>query len=143
MFKSVLVPIDVAHQSSWQFALPQAAEIAAAGGGKLIVMTVVRDIAAMFEGVHLQFQLEQMMAEAKTKLAKIVGAHAFKGVVVEQDVRFGSIGREIVECAGERGVDLVVMASHRPEMKDYLIGPNAAHVAQNASCSVLVLRRFE
>jgi universal stress protein F len=35
------------------------------------------------------------------------------------------------------------MASHRPEMRDYLIGPNAAHVAQHASCSVLVLRRFE
>jgi nucleotide-binding universal stress UspA family protein len=37
----------------------------------------------------------------------------------------------------------ILMASHRPEVKDYLIGPNAAHVAQHADCSVLVLRRME
>jgi nucleotide-binding universal stress UspA family protein len=143
MFKSVLVPIDIAHQSSWEFALPQAAEIAQAGGRNLAVMTVVRTIDAVIEGVQLQFQLEQMIAAATTKLAQIVGEHVFQDVVVDQEVRFGSIGQEIVDAAEERGVDLIVMASHRPEMRDYLIGPNSAHVAQNASCSVLVLRQFE
>lgn len=44
--------------------------------------------------------------------------------------------------SSEQLVEWASMASHRPEMRDYLIGPNAAHVAQNASCSVLVLRRF-
>jgi len=45
--------------------------------------------------------------------------------------------------AHEQRADLIVMASHRPELKDYLIGPNAAYVAQHAFCSVLVLRAPE
>jgi nucleotide-binding universal stress UspA family protein len=60
-----------------------------------------------------------------------------------EEVRFGSIGHEILGAARERRADLIVMASHRPEMKDYFIGPNAAYVAQHAFCSVLVLRRPE
>jgi hypothetical protein len=36
MFRSILVPIDIAHRSSWQFALPQAIELAAAGESRLL-----------------------------------------------------------------------------------------------------------
>jgi nucleotide-binding universal stress UspA family protein len=35
---------------------------------------------------------------------------------------------------------MIVMASHRPELKDYLLGPNAARVVRHAECSVLVVR---
>lgn len=143
MFKSILCPIDIAHRSSWQFALPQAVELAAAGGKRLLVVTVVRDLASMFEGIHLASQLERVVSEARSRLSLIVADIDAKGVKVDQDVRFGSIGAQILAAAKDRGVDLIVMASHRPEMKDYLIGPNAAHVAQHAECSVLVLRRFE
>ena len=143
MFKSILVPIDVAHRSSWQFALPQAIELAKAGGSALTVMTVVRDVKAMLEGVHLAYQLEQMVADAEGKLAAILEPYRADGVSIQADVRTGSIAREILAAARSQDADLIVMASHRPEMRDYLIGPNAAHVAQHASCSVLVLRRFE
>ena len=42
-----------------------------------------------------------------------------------------------VEAAG---AELIVMASHRPELRDYLIGPNAARVMRHADASVLVVR---
>jgi nucleotide-binding universal stress UspA family protein len=142
MFNSVLVPIDIAQESSWAFALPETMEIAKAGGRRVIVITVVRDVSAMFERVYLAFQLERMIADARSGLARIVAEVETSNVSVEQEVRFGGIGREILACARDRGVDLIVMASHRPEMRDYLIGPNAAHVARHASCSVLVLRKF-
>lgn len=142
MFRSILVPVDVAQESSWRFALPEALELAAAGGKRIIVMTVVREMSAMFEGVYFPFQLEAMVAEARKRLAQIVLDFPAPGIAVEQDVRMGSIGSEILACADEHGVDLIVMASHRPEMRDYLIGPNAAHVSRQASCSVLVLRKF-
>jgi nucleotide-binding universal stress UspA family protein len=143
MFKSILVPIDVAHRSSWQFALPQAIELAKAGGASLTVVTVVRDLSLMLEGVHLGYQLEQMVTEAEGKLATILEPYRADGLRIRADVRMGSISHEILAAARGHGADLILMASHRPEMRDYLIGPNAAHVAQHASCSVLVLRRFE
>ena len=96
----------------------------------------------MFEGVQLPFQLERLVADARNQLAAIAYHCDFGDVPVEQEVRYGSIGHEILATARERNVDLIVMAYHRPEMIDYVIGPNAAHVTLHASCSVLVLRKF-
>jgi nucleotide-binding universal stress UspA family protein len=143
MFKSILVPIDVAHRSSWRVAIPQSLELARGGRGRMAVMTVVREATAMLEGVRLPFQVEKRVEDARTQLAAIVAEFRGVGIDIEQEVRFGSIGHEILGAARQRDVDLIVMASHRPEMLDYLIGPNAAHVALHASCSVLVLREKE
>jgi len=143
MFKAILVPIDVAHRSSWEHALPQAIELAATSAGVLTVITVVRDLKAAFEGVQFPFQADLMISAARDKLVEIVSAYRESNVTISEEVRFGSIGHEILTTAHERGADLIVMASHRPELRDYLIGPNAAHVAQHALCSVLVLRTPE
>lgn len=93
----------------------------------------------MFEGVHLTFQLEKMVTDARQALAGIAYDHC-EGRVVAQRVYVGSISAEILSAAEEAKADLIVMASHRPEMLDYLIGPNAVHVVQHARCSVLVVR---
>jgi len=42
--------------------------------------------------------------------------------------------------AEEAVADLIVVGSHRPAMKDYLLGTNAARVVRHARCSVLVAR---
>ncbi|MEO0863555.1 MAG: universal stress protein, partial [Pseudomonadota bacterium] len=36
--------------------------------------------------------------------------------------------------------DAIFVGAHRPELKDYLIGPNAARVARHAQQSVFVVR---
>ncbi len=40
----------------------------------------------------------------------------------------------------EAGAELIVMASHRSELRDYPIGPNAARVMRRANASVPVVR---
>lgn len=140
MFRSILVPIDIAQPSSWRQSIPQAIELAAASNGAATIVTVVRDLKAAFEGAHFPFQVEMMTSKACGKLTEIVAEYRDRKVALSEEVRFGSIGREILEAARERKADLIVMTSHRPELKDYLIGPNAAYVAQHATCSVLVLR---
>ncbi|MCK6450903.1 MAG: universal stress protein [Alphaproteobacteria bacterium] len=143
MFKSILVPVDVAHRSSWQFALPQAIELAGRSSGMVTVMTVVRDVQSILAGVQMGYQLDRAIAGAESALERIVADCRADGVAIGRRVVAGSIGQGILETAAELGCDLILMASHRPEMRDYLIGPNAAHVAMHAPISVLVLRRFE
>lgn len=146
MFRSIIVPVDVAQPSSWRFALPQALALAAPKeGSRLVLLTVVRELKAMFEGVYFPFQLERLAEDAERRLAAIAteaGGPTPGTATIEREVRFGSIGHEILACAAERQAGLIVMESHRPEMLDYVIGPNAAHVAQNARCSVFVLRSY-
>lgn len=140
MFKTILVPIDIAQRSSWEHAIPQAIELAASSNGNVTVTTVVRDLKAAFEGTRFPFQVEFMMSKAKDKLAQVVSGYRDHNVPLNEEIRFGSIGHEILEAAREQRADLIVMASHRPELKDYFIGPNAAYITQHAFCSVLVLR---
>lgn len=140
MFKSILVPIDLAHRSSWEHALPQAIDLAEASHGSIKLVTVVRDLKTAFEGTFFPFQLEMMISEAEAKLREIISNHSVKNATFSEEVLFGSIGRDIVHAAKKYNADLIVMASHRPEVKDYFIGPNAAYVAQHALCSVLVVR---
>ena len=49
--------------------------------------------------------------------------------------------RVILATAKKVRADLIVMAAHRPEFRDYLLGPNAYRVVRHAECSVLVVRR--
>jgi len=51
-----------------------------------------------------------------------------------------SIYAEILAVAEEANADLIVIGSHRPAMKDYLLGTNASRVMRHARCSVLVAR---
>lgn len=141
MFKSILVPIDVAYKSSWQTAIPEAIAMTKTARGKLTVMTVVRETTAMLAGVRSRLQLQDIVDEARGKLSTILKPYRAEGIKFTEEVRVGSIGHEILSAAKDQRADLIVMASHRPEMLDYLIGPNAAHVATHAECSVLVLRR--
>jgi nucleotide-binding universal stress UspA family protein len=46
----------------------------------------------------------------------------------------------VIEEAKAVHADLIVMTSHRPDMRSYFLGSNAGHVVRYASCSVLVLR---
>ena len=140
MFRSILVPVDLAQPHSWRLAMPQALELAAAASASLMVMTVVREMSSLFEGKSVTFQLEALLAEADHQLAALVAEYGTPAVPITQKVVAGSIGMQIVQLARREKIDLIVMASHRPGVRDYLIGPNAAHVARHAPCSVLVLR---
>lgn len=140
MFHSILVPIDLAQTSSWQPVLPEAVALARQNGAALAVVAVVRDLTSFFECRYLAFQMDDAVSEARRALAAITRQFATPELPIRQVVRFGTIGGEILAEAEDGGADLIVMASHRPEMTDYLIGPNAAYVVRHAPCSVLVLR---
>lgn len=132
MFKRILVPVDLKHEWSWRGALPLAAKQAQDHGAELIVMTVVPEIDPD--------DLKRRPRDSEDDLKALLDEHGPEGLTPDAVVRTGSVHRQIRRTAEERGVDLIVMASHHPEWKDYVIGSNAAQVVLHADCSVLVLR---
>jgi len=141
MNQCVLLPIDLRHESSWSHAFPEAIDCARRRRCKLVVMTVFRDMNAMLEGLFVSFQLEKAMSEAQRQLNELVAVQSCADIPVVTEVRFGSVGAEILAAAAAHQAGVIVMQSHRPEMLDRLIGPNAAYVALHAPCSVFVLRQ--
>lgn len=141
MFNAVLVPIDLNQPSSWEKALPMAVGLCRDSGAKLTVMTVVPDFGMPIVAQYFPADYaDRAQSEAKSALEKLVADLVPEGVDAECLVGYGTIYDEIMKAAGDKACDLIVMASHRPELKDYLIGPNAARVVRHAGCSVLVVR---
>ena len=83
---------------------------------------------------------EKSLVEAAKQLNDFIANNIPSEIDSQAIVANGTVYEEILKTAGKVGCDLIVMASHRPELKDYLLGPNAARVVRHASCSVLVVR---
>ena len=80
------------------------------------------------------------LAGAAEQLNDYIAANIPSKIASKAFVASGTIYEEILRVASETGCDLIVMTSQRPELKDYLLGPNASRVVRHATCSVLVVR---
>lgn len=141
MFRRILVPIDVEHESSWVRALPVARQLAKSYGADLHAVTVVPAFGMSIVGGHFPKDFEKLaIAAAGKKLTEVLAADQGEGPVPTPHVAHGTIYEEIISVADKLGCDLIVLTSHRPELKDYLIGPNAARVMRHANQSVFVVR---
>ncbi|GBD42932.1 Universal stress protein F [bacterium HR40] len=141
MFRDILVPVDLHDPEIWQKALETAVTLAETFGARLHLQTVLPDvgIASLAQYFPPDWE-EKMRASALSELEKLAQRAVPETVEVSLLVSAGSIWREIVRAAEERGCDLVVMGSHRPGLRDYLIGANAIKVAEHVPCSVMVVR---
>ena len=141
MYKTILVPIDLDQESSWEKALPIAVEYSKIFGARFHAVTVLPDFGAGMVGSYFPPDfVEKASAEAQQKLEALVRSKVPPDLDVACHVAHGTVYEEFLHLTREIGADLVVMASHRPELKDYLIGPNAARVVRHAEVSVLVVR---
>ena len=141
MYKDILLPIDLNHESSWSKALPVTLEYCKAFGSRLHVVTVLPDFGMSIVGSYFPEGFEQKhREEANRRLHEFVSARVPPGVEVQHIVLEGSPYREILAVAEQIGADLIVMASHRPELGDYLLGSNAERVVRHTRRSVLVVR---
>jgi universal stress protein F len=77
---------------------------------------------------------------AKAALDQFVREQVLGDVDAQQHVAYGSIYREILRVAAEIPADLIVMAAHRPQPGDFLIGSNAERVSRRAGCTVMLVR---
>ena len=140
MYKTLLVPIDIAEVDTARPALERAVALAQASNGtvRLIHVRSLMPVAYM-EFVPATFDIDQQR-NAETRLAEIAASVPLPAERVSATVRFGSVYNEILEEAETTGADLIVVGSHRPTMATYLLGSNAATIVRHAACSVLVVR---
>ena len=141
MFKTILIAIDLTADSSWRKALPMAVEQSRAFGARLHILNVVPDVGDLMVSQYFPSGYEQkMIAEADKELAAFAKDHVPAGIDAVTEVAHGTIYEEIIQAAERIDADLIVMASHRPELRDYLLGPKAARVVRHCSRTVLIVR---
>lgn len=139
MYRNILIPVDLAEPSSWEKALPVARALCTAFGARLALATVIPDIRLMVEVQWSPIGFDEMVDTARSGLDALADTIEGLGDVARY-VETGGVYAGILGVGERIGADLIVLASHRPAMKDYLLGTNAARVVRHARCSVLVVR---
>ncbi len=140
----ILVAIDGSGFS--RLAVEQAADIAEARGGEILLLTVssvinmgsYAAVAYMPDStweVPTKAQALEILEEAAAQL------HA-RGLSARTLHRLGGISDTILEVAEHEGVDLIVVGSHgRTGLTRFLLGSVSSQVASHAPCSVLVAKQ--
>jgi nucleotide-binding universal stress UspA family protein len=141
VFRHILFTVDLQHADSWRNALPVALDQAKRSGAQLHMLTVVPEVAvpALMQTGPFDYEA-QLVPKAKAALEEFVREQVPAEVPVHQIVAYGSVYQEILRVAAAIPADLIVMAAHRPQPGDFLIGSNAERVARRAPCSVLLVR---
>jgi nucleotide-binding universal stress UspA family protein len=140
MFKSILVPIDLADTDLAKPAIATAATLSQTYDGVVRLLNVLPMTPVMLaEYVPADFDSQQRQSseEALVIVAEESGINPQR---ISSVVRQGGIYHEILQEAAAVKADLIVMTSHRPAMRTYFLGSNAGHVVRYATCSVLVVR---
>jgi nucleotide-binding universal stress UspA family protein len=143
MTKTILCAVDITRVDAENAVLKTAAELAALHDAQLDVITVVPDfgmsvVGAYFQDHHVKSAQNDASDLLKTMTAKVLGAEADSKV--RHIVAMGSVYEEVLRAAEIGKADLIVIGAHRPDLKDYLLGPNAARVVRHSNCSVYVVR---
>ncbi len=141
MFNNILVAVDLEHDTHMDDLLRVASDIANAYGAQVHLLNVIGAAPAVVS----QFLPENYESMASEKIEKDLAALAAKVDLAEgaadSSVRFGGVYQEILAHANKIGVDLIIVASHKPDVGDYLLGTTAARIVRHASCSTLVVRQ--
>lgn len=139
MYRTILVAIDLDEPSSWKKSLPTAVALARSFDASLALVTVVPDWNLILEAQHSPIAYNEFLEAARTRIVQLADT-VMAPAPITCHVESGSIYGGILAAADRVGADLVVLSSHRPEMKDYLLGANASRVVRHARCSVFVVR---
>lgn len=140
MFKTILVPVDLAEPELAKPAIDTACAMARASSGSVRLINVLPMTPVMLaEYVPPDFDMQQRKS-AEDGLLALAGGCGLDDKHVSTVIRQGGIYHEVIEEAKTLPADLIVMTSHRPDMRSYFLGSNAGHMVRYATCSVLVLR---
>ena len=142
-FKKILVTTDLSETSALAF--EPACELAAAFGAEMLVVHVVEDQLPAymdeFTAVPIDTILNTQTRRATESLDQFLAAHLPEGARVESLVAHGIAHLEIPRIAEERGVDLIVMATHgRGFVSHALFGSTTERIVRKAPCPVLTIR---
>lgn len=123
MYNTIIVPTDFSDEESTIRSLKKAEKLS--NNNRIVLVHVLEAVP------YLVSKTRDTMGEWLKK----------SGVEAAIEIRHdGSSYHNIIESAKENEADLILINSHKPGLKDYLLGSTAAKVVRHAPCSVLVER---
>ncbi|NMW27706.1 universal stress protein UspF [Escherichia fergusonii] len=144
MSRTILVPIDISDSELTQLVISHVENEAKIDDAQVHFLTVIPSL-PYYASLGLAYSAElpamdDLKAEGKSQLEDIIQKFNIPTDRIHIHVAEGAPKDKILELAKTLPADLIIIASHRPDITTYLLGSNAAAVVRHAECSVLVVR---
>ena len=134
MYKKIIVGLALDHGIS-ETALAKA-NLLLDEGGEIIALHVYETPSGTVSAYVSKEDMAKGRESAQTRLnERIKGVPNATAVLIN-----GHSGLEITDYAKKAGADCIIVGSHKPGLRDFLLGSTAARIVQHAHCSVVVLR---
>lgn len=143
MTQTILCAVDINRPKDEHVVVRKAARLADMEGAQLDVITVMPDFGMTVIGAYFQ---DHHVESATAKADELLRALTRDALGDERDanvrhiVSTGTVYEEVLRTARINKADLIVIGANNPDLKDYLLGPNAARVVRHSKCSVYVVR---
>ncbi len=137
MFKRIMAPVDLAHVERLRAALDCAADLAKHYSVPVVYVGVTSTAPSKLAHNPEEFG-QKLGAFADAEAAKH-GVETSAHTVIAHDPTT-EVDDALIRAIDETDADLVVMASHVPNVMDYIWPSNGGKLAEYAKCSVMVVR---
>lgn len=136
MYSSILVAVDVAQIDRAESILLKAASLVDPQG-RITLINVIEEVPGYLTIEIPDDLMSTARADSELRLRSLRDR---LGINAGIEIRNGSPAREILTSAEANSADLIIIASHKPDLSNYFIGATADRVVRHAKCSVLVDR---
>lgn len=137
MYANILIPVAFDTDETPEAALRVAARLVTEGG-RVTLLHVMQDAPRYALDYLPPGWAGGVEATLRAELSRWADVFGPPGTAVE--IRHGHAAREILAFTETEGVDCIVIAGHRPGLRDRLLGGVASKVVQRAPCAVHVMR---
>lgn len=137
MYQTIMAPVDLAHADELAHALQVTGDLARHWGAKVVYVGV--SAATPGALAHSPEEYGARLEEFAAVQAKSFGIEAAAHPVMSHDPAT-DLDPALLKAVGDTGADLVVMASHIPNIADRFWPSNGGTIAARAAVSVMVVR---
>ncbi|SON55349.1 Universal stress protein F [Hartmannibacter diazotrophicus] len=137
MFKKIMIPVDLRHTPSMGKALNIAAELAKSNNATVTYVGVTSPEPG--ELGHNPAEYSEKLKQFAAAQADAHGHSAQTHMIVANDPAI-DLDSQLTQAAEETGADLVVMATHIPNVTDYVWSSHGGYLANHARASVFLVR---
>lgn len=135
MYKHILIPVALDHETLVARKLQLARHLLATGG-QITLLTVLENIPG-FVSEFVDLKIDNHLTQ---KVTDKLRAAAEGDPQISCKVVTGKPGVQIAAFAEANETDLILVGSHHPSAQDYFLGSTASRVVRRAGCSVFVVR---
>ena len=141
MFKNIIIPIDLGDKNSLKSVFPPVLNFVNAFNSKIHLIHIIPNFGMkMVEDYLPKHWMSEQQAKYKKLFEDIVEKYVPQGVEIVYHIGRGAIYDEVIKYSESVDADLIVISAVRPQLRDYMLGPNASKIVRHSSLSVLVIR---